>query len=161
MPSGEVDTSSLQSEILARGKSLFVPKITSKHGDMDFLKVYGVEDLDSFPSGLWGIREPDDKWQGSPRQAGRKIFLFHPSSDTLLDIILVPGVAFDKSFSRLGHGKGYYDRFIASYSANGKPRPLLVALSLREQILEAGAVPVDEHDWKMDLIVTSDAVLRR
>ena len=35
------------------------------------------------------------------------------------------GVAFDRSLSRLGHGKGYYDRFISSYAASGRNKPLL------------------------------------
>ncbi|KAG6841046.1 hypothetical protein C0991_002354 [Blastosporella zonata] len=154
MPSGELDTAVLISEILGHGKSLLVPKIdTSKDGHMDFLKVYGMEDLESFPSGLWGIKEPGSHWQGSPRQTA-----LDTTADDL-DIILVPGVAFDHSFSRLGHGKGYYDRFIASYSSTGRPRPLLVALALREQLMEGSAVPVGNHDWGMDVIVTPDQIL--
>lgn len=85
------------------------------------------------------------------------------------------GVAFDHSLSRLGHGKGYYDRFIASYVASGRPKPLLgaplffasgselngclVALALREQVLEGQGVPIGDTDWKMDFVVTPDAIL--
>lgn len=77
--------------------------------------------------------------------------------------------------SRLGHGRGYYDKFIAEYVASGKPRPLLgmssgvrvawsltmsiVALSLREQVLEASEIPVGDHDWKIDVIITPDVML--
>jgi 5-formyltetrahydrofolate cyclo-ligase len=95
---------------------------------------------------------------------------------------VLQGVAFDRSLSRLGHGKGYYDRFISSYVASGRPRPLLgvssgcafpvcfpilkcvilfptVALALRDQVLDAGQVPMGEHDWKMDMIITPDEII--
>ena len=101
----------------------------------------------------------------------------------------LPGIAFDRSMSRLGHGKGYYDRFISSYAAcaesQGRKRPLLgqlaprfhylniemtpltifsftlsVALALRQQVLEE-SVPSGEHDWKVDLIISPDEVLGR
>ena len=88
------------------------------------------------------------------------------------------GVAFDRSLSRLGHGKGYYDRFISSYIASGRNKPLLstfkfflisplrvliyygeiVGLGLREQ-LQTTAVPIDESDWKLDMLVTPDEVI--
>ena len=91
-------------------------------------------------------------------------------------IPLAAGVAFDPSLSRLGHGKGYYDRFITAYTAShGAQKPLLgifygiiswlqltatlVALALREQILEPGAVPMTDHDWKMDAVVGPDEIL--
>jgi 5-formyltetrahydrofolate cyclo-ligase len=49
-----------------------VPKIISPaENKMDFLKVYGEADIAGFPSGLWGIREPDFSWQGIQRQSGR------------------------------------------------------------------------------------------
>ena len=77
--------------------------------------------------------------------------------------------------SRLGHGKGYYDRFITSYTAS-RLRPLLgshadlslfhyflttilVALALRQQIID-GEVPMGEHDWKMDMIVGPDGIIQ-
>ncbi|EPS94067.1 hypothetical protein FOMPIDRAFT_1033497 [Fomitopsis schrenkii] len=157
MPSGEVDTSALISAILRSGKTLFVPKIgATRDSAMDFLQVHGEEDLRSFPSGTWGIKEPAHEWNGARRRSAL-------DDGTDLDLILVPGVAFDRSMSRLGHGKGYYDRFISSYatskSAQGQRKPLLVALALREQILDAGQVPVAPHDWKMDVIAGPDGLL--
>jgi 5-formyltetrahydrofolate cyclo-ligase len=92
------------------------------------------------------------------------------------------GVAFDCSLSRLGHGKGYYDRFISSYIASGRNKPLLgtfkltnlvtlfiylfiyllwgeiVGLALREQ-LQATPIPIDESDWKLDMLVTPDEII--
>jgi len=151
MPSREVDTSLLVSEILGRGRSLFVPKIKSKEGHMDFLKIYGQDDLESLPSGVWGIKEPGEQWQGSLRRSALE------DASEELDMILMPGVAFDLSLSRLGHGKGYYDRFITSYMSSHRRRPLLVALSLREQIIDN--VPIGDHDWKVDLVITPDEII--
>ncbi|KAJ6627975.1 5-formyltetrahydrofolate cyclo-ligase [Mycena sp. CBHHK59/15] len=149
MPTGEVDTSSLVREILHSGKTLFVPKIDpGADGSMELLRIYDENDLNALPSGVWGIREPDSARDGQLRAS---------AIDVGLDMILVPGLAFDRSLSRLGHGKGYYDRFISTYSATGRALPLLVALSLREQLLDLSTVPTAAHDWKMDCIIT-DAV---
>lgn len=108
---------------------------------------------------------------------------FHEAEWLLVPLIVptignLAGVAFDSSLSRLGHGKGYYDRFISSYVAAAKrPRPLLgsslhitfsqyhahtnisVALSLQQQLLEAGQVPVTDRDWKLDMIVTPKEII--
>ncbi|KAJ3905293.1 hypothetical protein F5879DRAFT_1009483 [Lentinula edodes] len=148
MPTGELQTSEILRSILEIGnKSLFVPKVTQT-GAMEFLKVENQSDLDALPSGKWGIREPSYESDAGPRlNAG-------------LDLILVPGVAFDRSMSRLGHGKGYYDRYIARYIASGRPRPLLVALGLRDQLLDS-TIPVGEHDCKMDMIITPEEVIHR
>ncbi|KDQ58661.1 hypothetical protein JAAARDRAFT_34496 [Jaapia argillacea MUCL 33604] len=160
MPTGEVDTSSIVLEILRAGKALFVPKIhppvPNSEPKMDFLKVYSEEDLRSFPAGLWGISEPGWEWKGKRRESA----LDEVSEP--LDMILLPGVAFDPSLSRLGHGKGYYDRFITNCISSKVDvrRPSLVALSLREQILQSGVVPIGEHDWKMDAIITPDGVIQ-
>ncbi|KAJ6478736.1 5-formyltetrahydrofolate cyclo-ligase [Mycena vitilis] len=146
MPSGEIDTSSLVREILRSGKTLFVPKRdTTIDGRMELLQIYDEDDLNSLPSGVWGIKEPDRLHNGRPRAS---------ASDTGLDMILAPGLAFDRSNSRLGHGKGYYDRFITGYAQSNRPSPLLVGLALREQLLDSSIVPIAEHDWKMNWIIT-------
>ncbi|KAJ7461716.1 5-formyltetrahydrofolate cyclo-ligase [Mycena galericulata] len=171
MPTGEIDTFSLVREILRSGKTLFVPKIdTTSEGRMEFFQIYDEEDLDSLPAGVWGIKEPDRLRNGRPRASGMCwpfqesaiiSHIFSSANDVGLDMILVPGLAFDRSLSRLGHGKGYYDRFITVYAADTRPPPLLVGLALREQLLDANAVPTGAHDWKMDHIVTGEEVLLR
>lgn len=79
-----------------------------------------------------------------------------------LDLVLMPGVAFDETFGRLGHGKGYYDYFLARYKKETGKSPLLVALAFGEQLLGKGEVPMDVMDWPVDIIVTGDGgCLRR
>jgi len=154
MESGEANTSAIVDALLRSSKTLYVPKIRSNDGGMDFLRCYSADDLASFPAGTWGIREPGDLWEGQNRSS-----ILSCTTESL-DVILLPGVAFDRSLSRLGHGKGYYDRFISSYIASGRNKPLLVGLSLREQLQPTGtAVPIDESDWKLDMLVTPDEVI--
>ncbi|KAJ7468066.1 hypothetical protein FB451DRAFT_1039960 [Mycena latifolia] len=154
MPSGEIDTSSLVREILRSGKALFVPKIDpATEGRMELLQIYDEDDLNSLPSGVWGIKEPDRVRNGRLRAN---------AIDSGLDMILVPGLAFDRSFSRLGRGKGYYDRFITVYAESSRPPPvlgsLILGLALREQLLDLNVVPTGGHDWKMEYIVTDHRV---
>jgi len=158
MPSGEVDTSAITTAILHSGKNLFVPRVdTALPGGMDVFKIYDSEDLRDLPSGVWGIKEPAFQYRDAPRTKA-----MDQESDAL-DVILIPGVAFDQSLSRLGHGKGYYDRFLSSYSAlasaRGHPKPLFVALALREQVLAVDQVPVGASDVTVDMIVTPDEII--
>ena len=69
-------------------------------------------------------------------------------------IVIVPGLAFDKNYDRLGKGKGYYDRFFEKYD---KLNMTKVAICFECQLLES--IPHDEHDKKVDIIVTENSVL--
>lgn len=73
------------------------------------------------------------------------------------DIVVVPVVAVDRTGNRLGYGKGYYDRFIASLRKKGKD-PFVVGLAFSFQLLEF--LPEDAWDEKLDCIVTEKEVLR-
>ncbi|KAF9528439.1 5-formyltetrahydrofolate cyclo-ligase [Crepidotus variabilis] len=159
MPSSEAGTSELVDSILDSGKRLFVPKVQSKDDSiMDFLRVYSSEDLACLPAGTWGIKEPADSWEDHERTS----ILRNKAEAELLDMIILPGVAFDRNLLRLGHGKGYYDRFITAYVASGRPKPLLVGICLREQLLPEGKlVPGESHDWKLDVLVTADEIITR
>ncbi|KAF9558082.1 5-formyltetrahydrofolate cyclo-ligase [Agrocybe pediades] len=148
MPSGEATTDDIVHEILSSGKKLYVPKIRPTEGTMDFLRVYSADDIASFPAGKWGIREPGELWGEQRRES-----ILRSPAETL-DMILLPGVAFDRGLSRLGHGKGYYDRFISAYTSSGRSKPLLVGIGLNEQLLDMNQVPVVDHDWRLDVLVT-------
>ncbi len=67
------------------------------------------------------------------------------------DLLLVPLAAFDRSGSRIGYGKGHYDRTIAAMHAAGR-RPLLVGLAFSVQ--EVDRIPVEPHDVRLDRLVT-------
>lgn len=69
-----------------------------------------------------------------------------------LELILVPGLAFDRSGGRLGQGGGFYDRYL--------PRCPGVKAALCREIFLLEAVPREEHDRGVDLVVTENAVLR-
>ena len=70
-----------------------------------------------------------------------------------MDLIVVPGLAFDRLGGRLGRGKGFYDRLLAAAGPACK-----VGLAFRWQICDR--VPMEPHDIRMDLVVTDDAVYR-
>ena len=89
--------------------------------------------------------------------------------------MLLPGVGFDRQMNRIGHGKGYYDHFIHrchDYAQNvGREPPalgisflqtvlIIVALALKEQIVEDGRIPMTDADWKMDIIIADGEIIK-
>ena len=91
-----------------------------------------------FVTGSFNVPEPCD----------RQIF-----DKDKIDIVLVPGVAFDKCGNRMGYGKGYYDRFLKDMKA------LKIGVCHSFQLRDN--VPNEEHDVKMDMIVTEREVWSR
>ena len=69
-----------------------------------------------------------------------------------LELIIVPGIAFDKNGNRLGHGKGYYDRIL------GKTNATKIGLAFEFQIV--GKIPTNENDKPVDIIITEERVIR-
>jgi 5-formyltetrahydrofolate cyclo-ligase len=63
-----------------------------------------------------------------------------------IDLVIAPGIAFDKNKSRLGRGKGYYDRFFIN------KRIVKIGVGFDFQLLES--IPVNQFDIKMDKIIT-------
>lgn len=90
----EPDTRALLSDALNSGKRVYVPKCVGEH---DMLAVR-IRSLDALSAGAYGILEPIDCSETVEADA--------------LDLILVPCVAASSDGKRLGHGKGYYDRFL-------------------------------------------------
>ncbi|KAJ5661501.1 uncharacterized protein N7477_009117 [Penicillium maclennaniae] len=148
MPTGELSTSSIVQDALRRGKDVYIPYIHTidQTSVMDMLALESMTEFESLKPDKWGIPSLQ------PTQIpGRRNCL----TESGLDLIVMPGMAFDRGFHRLGHGKGYYDHFLSRYSKWNKKMPFLVALSLQEQLL-AQDIPVVEHDWLIDAIVVGD-----
>lgn len=81
---------------------------------------------------------------------------------TGLDLIILPGVAFTPCGNRLGHGMGYYDKFLTRFfekhtkvQTSGK-ETMLIGLAFTQQIVDIKELPMESHDYKLDLVVTSD-----
>ena len=97
-----------------------------------------VERWEDLRPGGYGVLEPPE---AAP--------VFEPGEG---DVVVVPGVAFDRAGRRLGRGKGYYDR---AFPPGDRPRPWLFGVACEAQIVES--VPTDSHDRAMDAIVTERA----
>ncbi|KAJ2764886.1 hypothetical protein IWQ56_000368 [Coemansia nantahalensis] len=129
MDRGELQTGELVRAARQAGKSVYVPRCDGPAMEMVPL---GDGPIDALPRNSWGIPEP-------ARTAA-------PVDPQLLDFIVVPGVAFDARGARCGHGRGYYDRYLAS-----APRAFACAVCLAGQVVDA--VPVDPHDRTPDAII--------
>ncbi len=92
--------------------------------------------------GMMGIPEPVAEWRNVPERA------VAPGE---LDLILLPGVAFDSHGGRLGQGGGYYDRLLAQ-----TPRAVTVGLAFSCQMVPE--VPHLPHDRQVDFVVTENGV---
>ena len=133
----EVWTFEIIKDALLSGKRVALPRVISD-GVMEFREISAINDL---KKGYQGIMEPGDD-----------DVLLDPKED-IPDIIMVPGVAFDTSKNRMGHGKGFYDRYLSEM-----PDSLFLGLAFDCQIEDT--IPTDENDIPMDMIVTQDRVIR-
>eukprot|EP01065_Artemidia_motanka_P047726 TRINITY_DN7535_c4_g1_i2.p1 TRINITY_DN7535_c4_g1~~TRINITY_DN7535_c4_g1_i2.p1 ORF type:complete len:373 (+),score=121.64 TRINITY_DN7535_c4_g1_i2:48-1121(+) len=146
----EVDTWPILRQLVDRGSRVFVPRVTGpSRQDMELLRVTSYDEARAFPRSKWGIPEPDE-------QAAAKM-----ERPDLLDLILVPGVAFDSKCNRLGHGVGFYDTALqlqaAKAAESGKSPPTTVGLALAPQLLPS--VPVDAHDVRLSFVVSPEQLL--
>lgn len=125
----EVDTHGLIDDLLADSKTVYLPRVVSD-SEMVLCRYTGA---DSLQVGAYGIMEP--------------VGAVMPP-DAPIDVVLVPGMAFDAEGHRLGRGKGYYDRFL---SALPTPRPLLLGVCFDFQKVDV--VPTEACDVSVDKVV--------
>ena len=131
----EVDTYMLLSRCFMDGKKVYAPKVLSKT-DMEF---YCIQDEHDLVSGYMGIMEPSDSCEKANTRDG---------------LFIMPGLAFDYDFHRIGYGGGFYDRYLSEDNTFIK-----AALAFDFQLLES--IPYEEHDLKPDYIVTQTQFIRR
>jgi 5-formyltetrahydrofolate cyclo-ligase len=71
-----------------------------------------------------------------------------------VDLVIVPGVCFDRSGNRLGYGAGYYDILLSHV----KDKIPFVALAYEEQLVDT--IPAEDHDVRVDIIVTDGHIIK-
>jgi len=139
---GEVSTDLIIKDIFESGRYCYVPVVSGK--DINFYQINDINDYNSLKPNRWNIREPENlELRENPVEKG------------LLDLIIVPGLVFDKNSNRIGKGKGYYDKFLANLKSNFSIRnlsfPYLMGLAFREQVVEK--VPIQPHDFPLDTVI--------
>ena len=144
---GEPDTCHILEDALRTGKEVYVPKCLPG-GRMLAVRIRSLAEL---APGMLSIPEPVG-FRDANCAAARQP-----------DLILVPCVSVTREGIRLGHGGGYYDRFLAEASGqaaknDGPRRP--VTLCLCYEALLAEDLPADVHDVPMDWVVTESGIIR-
>ena len=128
---GEVPCDGLAKALMKKGKICCFPRVEGD--DMVFCDCGDLGD-GFFKTGAFGIKEPKDT--------------IAPVDPGAVDIVVLPAVAYNEEGTRLGQGKGYYDRFYAGIK--GK-KPFLLGVCYDFQI--SSEIPVEEHDITADVIV--------
>ncbi|UWG98254.1 5-formyltetrahydrofolate cyclo-ligase [Dehalobacter sp. DCM] len=132
----EVDTGGIAEDTLQAGKRLVIPLCKG-----EIIIPYEIKRLEEdVQIGMFGIREP--------RPGNSRVVV--PSD---IDIVLVPGVAFDGRGNRIGFGKGFYDRFLPQLRDN----VTIVGLAYSCQIVDK--IDAEAHDFTMSLLVTENGVI--
>jgi len=134
----EVRTRHYLPTALEHGKRIVVPYCVDGE-----LELFHLENMDELALGMYKILEPRADLRTVP---AKRLAIEE------LDLVMVPGVAFDRRGGRTGHGKGYYDKLLE----HARPDTPLVALSFECQLFPE--IPMQEHDIYMDKIITETAV---
>ena len=132
----EVDTEGLWQEARRQGKYVYYPRVTADKQEVEFVRRHHNEPL--IP-GVFDIPVPPGE---NPL-----------TSVAQTDLVLIPGVGFDRAGHRLGRGRGYYDRALRDILAGA----LRVGLAHDYQIVSH--IPIDEHDERVDYIVTEKRLI--
>ncbi len=135
----EVQTGELVKKAMTEGKKVTVPltDIASRRLMPSSLSHFP----DDLQPGTWGILEP-------------KPHCVRPVDPCELDLIIIPGVAFDEEGNRLGYGGGFYDRFLP----RTRPGAVYVALAFEMQLRES--VEHDDQDIKVHCLLTEERMIR-
>jgi 5-formyltetrahydrofolate cyclo-ligase len=134
----EVRTRHYLATALGHGKRIVVPYCVD--GELELFQLASMDELEI---GMYKILEPKQELRDAP---SKRIDVQE------LDLIMVPGVAFDRTGARMGHGFGYYDKLLE----HARPQTPLVALAFECQLFPE--IPTAPHDIFMDKVVTERQV---
>ncbi|HEX7064627.1 MAG TPA: 5-formyltetrahydrofolate cyclo-ligase [Bacillales bacterium] len=132
----EIDTKPVIRTAWAENKQVAVPKSDSDTKKMDFRR---IKSLDQVEEGFAGICEP-------------KTIETESVSPEKIDLLVVPGLVFDRKGYRIGFGGGFYDRYLADY------RNVAVSFAFEMQLVDR--IPIEPFDQPVDIILTERRVIR-
>ncbi|WP_160645275.1 5-formyltetrahydrofolate cyclo-ligase [Chengkuizengella marina] len=136
----EVDITPFMSWCWKSGGTVFLPKVIQNYQ----MEIHLIKNLNEVEVGKFGIFEPKPNTSIC-------------NDIAQINVVIVPGIAFNQSGSRLGFGGGYYDRFFSRYDQLGLKVPYKIAVAYDLQIVED--VPIEKHDYMMDQIITEKGIL--
>lgn len=135
--SNEINTINIIKKALEDKKDVFIPKIYKTNKSMKAIKLNSFDDL---KKNSMGILEPIDDSKYIEKEN--------------IDLIVVPGVVFDKDCNRIGYGGGYYDRYLKDIAYKNNK----VVLAYDLQVIDK--IESEEHDIKVDYIITNTKIIK-
>ncbi len=134
----ELRTRQMIPDAIASKKKIVIPFCV-----LNELHIWHLFSLDELVIGSFGIFEPPrHRWYENARKIDVR----------QLDLVIVPGVAFDQHGNRLGNGQGYYDRLLAQVRADTR----LIAPCYQSQLMDD--IPAETHDIRMHKIITEKQI---
>lgn len=128
-----------------KGKRIIIPYCTVDASQSPVLGLWSLDSMDELVAGTWNILEPPKhRWGESGKEVSVKT----------LDLIMVPGVAFDRLGGRLGNGQGYYDKLLNQVRAD----TTLIGVGFECQLFDK--IPMQAHDIYLDGILTDQSLYR-
>ena len=134
----EVDTiNTIKDLLIKKEKNVLVPYVDKNK----LIQISKINSFDELEPKTFGILEPKD---GKIRKFDAK----------KVDLVLVPGIVFDKNGHRIGYGYGYYDRLLGKLGDKATKTGLCYEFQLVEKI------PEEKHDVAMDIIITEKEIIK-
>lgn len=130
----EVATGGMSERVLRAGKRLLLPYLATD-GSMEAAEIRPGEDLEPTEYG--------------PREPARRVAV----DPTEVDVIIAPGLAFDRLGNRLGYGGGYYDRYL------GRMAPVATRIGVAFSLQLVDLIPTEPDDQRVDIVVTDQGAL--
>ncbi len=134
----EINTADAMTVAWQQKKTVVVPKVFWDKKKMTAVRINSFDD--EFSTEVAGLRNPKSNDEVSPES---------------IDLVIVPGLAFDRSGLRLGRGGGYYDKYLADKKLTAKKCGFCFA----EQLLKEDNLPVSENDIAVDFLVNDKEII--
>ncbi len=133
----ELETAQAILQSFQQNKTVAIPRVSWPERKLEPVIIYTLNC--PMEIGRYGLRNPTSQETLDPSQ---------------IDLVVLPGLGFDRQGNRIGRGAGFYDRFLANHHFSG----VRCGLGFSEQVVES--IPVEAHDMQLDMLVTDTGVCR-